>query len=299
MARNVLMHEGMPTSAEHDGLVELFRDNPKFAGELLALLAPEVKLSKRRLGAAAVASQSFEQINPTTYSADLVVTFGKRPSLAVIVEVQRRRSNAKRRSWPLYVAHLWARYGCPVFILVLAPSNHVGDWCGKPILLGHPGFVLQPLVAGPRSIAPIRSADKAMRNPELAVVSAIVHAADSDALQLALVAAKAVLSRKPDTGYLYYDLIAKALRSEDAKILEDTMTQKHQFASPMLRRAYSRGINQTRVEDILTVLTERGLEVTTELEERIRSCRDAATHARMLRLAVTASSADELLAKGE
>jgi hypothetical protein len=292
----------MPTSAEHDGLVELFRDNPKFAGELLALLAPELKLNQRQLSAAAVASQSFEQINPATYSADLVVTFGKRPSLAVIVEVQRRRSNAKRRSWPLYVAHLWARYGCPVFLLVLAPSAHVARWCAKPIRLGHPGFVLQPLVAGPESVAPIRNADDAMRTPELAVVSAIVHAAAPDALQIALVAAQAVLSRKPDSGYLYYDLIAKALRSEDARILEDTMTQKHQFHSPMLRRAYSEGIEQGieqgiatgKADGILAVLAARELEVTDEQEQRIRSCRKTAELQRMLRLAVTAGSVDDL-----
>jgi hypothetical protein len=107
--------------------------------------------SRRDLTSAAVVSQSFEQINPATYSADLVVTLGERPSCVVVVEVQRRRSNKERRSWPLYMSHLWARYGCPVFLLILAPSEYVARWCAKPIALGHPGLVLQPIVAGPES----------------------------------------------------------------------------------------------------------------------------------------------------
>lgn len=284
---------------------------------LSRLLAPSAKLGRRELESAAVASQSFEQIQPTTYAADLVVTFGgEQPRVAVIVDVQRAVSKEKRRSWPLYVAHLWARYGCPVFLLVLAPGVRVARWCAKPISLGHPGMVLVPIVAGPESVPRIGGRDEAMQNPELAVVSAVVHAAAADAYEVALLAVEALLSREGDSSYLYYDLILSALGAEDAKRLEDTMMQERQFASRHLQRAYSdgvktgaeqgyekgieqgyeQGIERGRADDIVKVLAVRGLEVPAVLERRIRDCHDLATLDRWLELAVTARSVDELLA---
>jgi hypothetical protein len=287
------------SSSDHDALVELFRDRPAFAGELLRMLAPSVKLGSRALARARVASQSFEQIQPTTYTADLVVTFGGvKPRVALIIEVQRQRSKRKRGSWPLYIAHLRARYGCPVFLLVLAPSASVARWCAEAIPLGHPEFVLKPIVAGPESVPRVHGPKEALRRPELAVLSAIVHARSPEAFDLALVAAEAVLSRGPDSSYLYYDLIVSALRAKDARRLENRMTQHRQFASRHLQRAYlegvEKGVERGSADAILKVLAARGLDVTAKLEQRIRDCHDLATLDRWLEQAATASSVDDL-----
>ena len=291
---------GVSSSSQHDALVELFRDRPALAGELLAVLVPALKLGPRVLREAAVVSQSFEQIQPTTYAADLVVTFGEgRPRAVVIVEVQRRRSKDKRRSWPLYVSHLWARFGCPVFLLVLAPKARVATWCAQPISLGHPGLVLTPLVAGPESVPRIDDVDEANQRPELAVLSAIVHAEAPDAFDLALLAAEAILFHGPDSSYLYYDLIVGALGEADAKRLDEKMTHQREFASRSLRRAYSdgegRGEERGRAEAVIRVLRVRGIEVPPAMEERIRGCRDLALLGRWLERAVTLSSIDELM----
>lgn len=299
---------GVSSSSQHDALVELFRDRPALAGELLGVLVPSVKWGARVLREAAVVSQSFEQIQPATYAADLVVTFGERaPRAVVIVEVQRRRSKEKRRSWPLYVAHLWARYGCPVFLLVLAPKARVAAWCAQPISLGHPGLALTPLVAGPESVPRIADAEEANRRPELAVLSAIVHAEAPDAFDLAVLAAEAILFHGPDSSYLYYDLIVSALREVDATRLDERMTQHREFASRSLRRAYSEGLvegegrgakrghAQGLADGLLQVLRARGIEVPAEVEERIRGCHDVALLGRWLERAATLSSIDELM----
>jgi hypothetical protein len=295
------------------------------------VLAPEAELDGDKLARAKVVSQTFEQIEPTTYSADLVVTFGRRPDCAVILEVQRARERRKLRSWPLYVAHLWARFGCPVFLLVFAPSRKLAEWCAKPIRLGHPGLVLQPIVAGPESVPRIRSADEAMRNPALAVVSAVAHAREPDALAYAVPAAEAILLRDTDSGYLFYDLIVRALRASDANILEQMMQKAQRFASPTLQRSYEKGLEKgiekglekgmekgleqgmergleqglergmekgaqaARVEAILRVLSARNMSVPVELEQRIRGSHDMAELDRWLDLAATAGAIDELM----
>lgn len=82
------------------------------------------------------------------------------------------------------------------------------------------------------------------------------------------------------------------------------MTQRREFASRHLRRAYAEGFEGGREEGlaqglaeslaraVLRVLVVRG--VSAEVEERVRGCRDIATTRGWLEQAVTVSSADEL-----
>ncbi len=60
-------------------------------------------------------------------------------------------------------------------LLVVAPDASVARWCAQPIELGHPGFMLQPLVAGPNAIPVLTDEQAARRDPELAVLSAMAH----------------------------------------------------------------------------------------------------------------------------
>jgi hypothetical protein len=82
------------------------------------------------------------------------------------------------------------------------------------------------IVAGPESVPRIRSPDEAMRNPALAVVSAVAHAREPDALAYAVPAAEAILLRDTDSGYLFYDLIVRALRASDADTLAARSTRE-------------------------------------------------------------------------
>ncbi len=77
---------------------------------------------------------------------------------AVIAEVQLGIDADKLRTWPLYVAAARARLGCPVTLLVLAPDPAVARWASQPIELGHPGFMLRPVVVGYAQIPRIRDA---------------------------------------------------------------------------------------------------------------------------------------------
>ncbi|NJP24547.1 hypothetical protein FLW53_10040 [Microbispora sp. SCL1-1] len=59
----------------------------------------------------------------------------------------------------------------------MCPEASVARWCARPIELGHPGLVLKPLVAGTNEVPVITDPGQAAEDIELAVLSAIHHAA--------------------------------------------------------------------------------------------------------------------------
>ena len=160
-------------SMQHEGLLLLFRNRPELAPELLRDV---LGLQLPQWTEARVESAELTEVVPTEYRADLVVLLleGK-PCFAIVVEVQLSRNEDKRKSWPLYLTSLRSRVGCPTALLVVAPDAAMARWCAQPIELGHPGFVLQPLVMGPEAIPVILDEQVAREDPELAVLSAMAH----------------------------------------------------------------------------------------------------------------------------
>jgi len=60
-------------------------------------------------------------------------------------------------------------------LLVVTSSARVARWARSPIPLGHPGTTLTPLVIGPDDVPIVEDATLALADPELGVLSAIVH----------------------------------------------------------------------------------------------------------------------------
>ncbi len=95
--------------------------------------------------------QSYSEIQPPEYRADLVVEFVPngfdKPTMMMIFEVQLTRDSDKRRTWPAYQAVLRAQYRCPAMVVVLAPDPGVARWCAEPIDLdGRGTCVMRPTV---------------------------------------------------------------------------------------------------------------------------------------------------------
>src|SRR5262245_9473354 len=157
----------------------MFRDRPELAAELLGGL---LGLAVPAFDRADVSSGELTDIAPTEYRADLVVTFanGDTTVRAVVVEAQLQVDTRKRRSWPAYVGTLYARFGCPVVLLVLCPTPAVAVWCATPILVGDPGMMLTPVVLGPDQVPVVTEPELAKRAPQLTVLSAIAHSKRPD-----------------------------------------------------------------------------------------------------------------------
>jgi hypothetical protein len=153
----------MPSS-EHEGLVEVFRQDPDVAADLLREAFGLPLPGYRR---ASVESADLSTLTPTERRADAVVLLhdGQGPMRAVVVEVQLRPDQDKRWTWPTYVTTVREQHRCPAALLVLCTNAATKTWCEADIDLGHPGLVLRPLVLGPDRVPVVDDAEQAAAHP--------------------------------------------------------------------------------------------------------------------------------------
>lgn len=278
----------------HEALIALFRNRPSLAAELLSgpfgLDLPDYRLARLESG-------DLTDVSPTEYRADAVVVLGpsEKAELAVVVEVQLGRDAGKRWSWPVYLATLRARLRCPVVLLVVCADRATAAWCATPLELGHPGWVLAPLVLGPDRVPIVTDVEQAIGSPELVVLSAIAHATHPDrdkifyALLTALESADAVHTD------LYPDFVLAALPAAARRHLEVLMTTgTYEYQSDFVRRYIYRGRAEGEAKAVLAVLKSRGIEVPEQARERISGCTDLDQLGGWLERVATVKSVDEL-----
>jgi len=277
----------------HEQLLELMRGRPAFAAELLRNAAG-LRLGAEVLVTARTGGQSFVQLQPPEYRADLVIELGTgRSELAIIVEVQLGIDDEKRGSWPQYVAALWGRLRCPVWLLVVTVDAVVAKWCAQRIETG--GMQLRPVVIGPDDIPVVTDAQAALDDPELAVLSALAHAASPQGLEICKGAAEAVMLQRVPTRYTCIDLMLSRLPEAARRALEEFMSQGYEYQSEFFRRLVAEGKAEGKAEAILAVLAARGVSVPDHVVARLHSCHDLGVLERWLRRAVLVSSAEDLL----
>lgn len=205
----------MPPSLPHEVVLELLRLDGELARTLLGdTIAPRAWTPEN-------APAAFVRY-PTERRADNVTIFRdaeKRARLAVIIEVQRKIDPRKRYSWPAYLVEARDRYRCPTYLVVIAFHPKVAQWARASIALGHPGFVLTPVVITKEHVPLIRTAKAARRAPLLAVVSAIAHRS----LRAATAAHHALRKFPRDMRGVYWSAILSELPPTQRSVLEKNM----------------------------------------------------------------------------
>jgi hypothetical protein len=259
----------MPSFA-HELLVDLFRQRPALAVELLDASAGI------RLGGATMELGSIDlsQVVPTEYRSDALTVLRNAAGeaiAAVVTEVQLGYDDDKRRTWPVYVTTARAIYDCPVTLLVLAPDPAVARWADRPIDLGHPGFVLWPVVIGYAQVPRVCDVTTARGAPELAVLSAIAHG------DLAIAeAAEAGLDGLPeDRQRLYWDVILSSLPDALRQALEVRMLENYEYQSDFARKYYGQGRKEGLRRAVLELVGARRPELRDELEPRLQDRSEA------------------------
>jgi hypothetical protein len=229
-------------SQRHATLVELFRQRPSLAAELLRE-ALDVRVPA--YSDARVESADLTDIQPTEYRADLVVLLsGDTPVLGIVVEIQLGRDTRKPYVWPVYATTLRARFECPVRLLVVALTTSVAKWAAKPIDLDGTN-VYTPLVLD-RSVVPvILDESQARADPELAVLSALAHGQDNDtqkSARIALNAQRGCGRMRADRRQLFTDLILSGLSIAAQKELRKMDLATYEYQSTFARRCVRRGM---------------------------------------------------------
>jgi hypothetical protein len=299
-------------SRRHELLVEMFRDRPALAADMLA---GRLGVAVPAFDKAWLSSGELTDVKPTEYRADAVVTLkaGDDPVFAVVVEVQLRIDARKRRTWPVYVATVHARLGCPVMLLVVCPDEAVAAWCAKPVSIGDSDLTLIPRVVGPQQLPVVTDVDVARGDPELTVLSALAHAGRvKDPLPLfeAMIVALDVVDH--DHAGLYTELVSEALPAATRAWLEEFMiaaASRHEskFLRRLMERGKAEGIAEGKVEGkvegtadgkasaLLSVLDVRHIHVPDDVRADITACTDMAQLDMWIRRAVTADKIQDVV----
>ena len=193
----------MPSMA-HEILVDLFKNRPSLAAEILVEV---LGLSLPAYTEARLASIDLTEIQPAEYRADVVVLLldGDIPVRVLIVEVQLAVDPRKRLSLPAYVTVSRAIHGCPAGLLVIAPDPLVAAWCAEPIETGVPDFVLRPPVLRRAAIPVVTDPAEAARRPELAVLSVMAHGETEQGATIASALLPALQGLDDDRARFYYE----------------------------------------------------------------------------------------------
>lgn len=282
----------------HEALLILFRNRPELAPELLR---DALHVSLPHYSEVVIESADLTEILPTEYRADLVVLLvdGK-PALGIVVEVQLQRDDRKRMSWPVYVVALRARLSCPALLLVVTPSESVATWAKAPTEFG-PGGSLTPFVVGPSAVPVVDDSDVAIRDPELAVLSAMAHGkGDHDvAASIAKAALRGVERLDDERAVLYWDLVLHALGDATRTALEALMKSgTYEYQSDFARKYFFQGVAEGalagKASAVLHFLRARGIVVNEAQEARVLGCTDAAAVDRWIEQAATVTSVEQL-----
>jgi hypothetical protein len=286
----------MPSMA-HEILVDLFKNRPSLAAEILAEV---LGVSLPPYAQARLAATDLSEVQPAEYRADAVVVLfeGDTPVRVIIVEVQLAPDPGKHFSWPAYVILSRAAHRCPADLLVVAPDPAVADWCAEPIEIGVPGFVLRPPVLRPSAVPAVTDPQEAARRPELGVLSAMAHGATEQGPPIAAAVLPALRDLDNDRARLYYDLVYNSLNETARRALE-AMMKGYEYQSDFAKKYVAEGLAEGlaegraegRAEGLLAVLRARGIAVPDAVRERILAERDPERLKRWLDRAVTAASA--------
>jgi hypothetical protein len=108
-------------------------------------------------------------------------------------------------------------------------------------------------VIGPDQIPHVTDVAQARRVPELAILSALAHGRDENALAIGLagwVGAATVALEDADRGKLFADAVLASLRPEDMRALLEVMmkTEGNPYVSEFARRNFEEGKVEGRVE---------------------------------------------------
>ena len=236
-------------SFQHEVLLELFRNRPALVPELLR---DALHISLPKHTTVRVESADLSDIRPTEYRADLVILLllCDSPVLGIVLEMQLSPDKDKRYAWPAYAVNLRARVRCPVCLFVVTPEESVARWAGKTIDLGAGNF-FTPSVLGPSSIPEVSGKEGALKDPELAVLSAMAHAKNPDTMKSARIASLAQMAcveLDTERSMLYCDLILSYLPEAAREALQTMDASKYEYQSEFARRYYGKGKVEGREE---------------------------------------------------
>jgi hypothetical protein len=212
-------------SRRHQRLVVLLTEHPELFVELVRLCSGQNVPGDLELlpGPETVRTDTSERI------ADGTVVLRHRDDgsrEAFVLEVQLRKDEEKRTSWPAYVVGTAGRLRCPTMLLVVTLSQRVAQWAAMPIDLGGGRMVLEPLVVGPLQIPTKLTLEEARARPDRLALSVIAHGhkrGSSCLNRVAMKVAQELVALGNRKSTLLADLIVESVREDVRRMIQEEL----------------------------------------------------------------------------
>ncbi|WP_086001530.1 hypothetical protein [Plesiocystis pacifica] len=308
----------MPSS-HHQGLIWIFRDQPRLAFDLLesvfGLELPQLTAFAERRGEldrfAPCLGDTGElrpdlalsaEVDPRALEHDELAHSRAAPEgAALLIEVQGRVDRQKRfRIW-VYWALLAERLERATNVLIIPLNDTVARWARKLNELERPPRETL-LVLDRQNMPRVVSDTLARERPHFAMLSAMIHGAHGDS-EVFVVGMRAALAFADERRWRYASSLVSVLsETERARILgELTMRERYELTEAELRSgAYHNGIAKGKLEGkrevLRTIFELRGFPVAETLSDRIQACTDTGRLERWIARAKTAPDAATALA---
>jgi hypothetical protein len=253
----------------HEAIIELFRNRPILAAELLAEVFSVVL---PRFTEARIESADLSNVVPEELRADLLVLLlDGEPVLVIIVEAQLHFDREKTFTWPSYVIGAHARFRCHASLLVVCPDEALAARLARPIVFGPGDSKLTPFVLGPQGIPMVTEVAQAQARPELAVLSAMAHGKTDAGLDVVMAAFQASAGVEGDKRKaLYADLVLNSAGEAARRALEALMMKNYEYQSDFARKYFAEGRTEGRLEGLKPLFERRlGRALTTAEKARL------------------------------
>jgi hypothetical protein len=300
----------MPT-LEHNGLIEMFRENPPLAPHLLTTVF-HVDLPAHV--AVRVADSALDQLTPVEFRAGLVLELldeqGK-VLLAVILEAQRDKAPRKKYTWSVYWAVVSAERECPAVVLVIATDAEVAAWAAEKFDLGLGLATVRPLVLGPATLPVVTDPVVAAQEVELSILSAMAHGNGPDGRAVLAAAFAAIERLDPEHAAVYFQIVWKVLREPMQRALEALVMERQVEGEatfpPFMQKLIERGFRDGEHKGLrdgehkglrdalLRLLARAEIPHSEDDRTRIQTCDDAATLDRWIENVIGAKTIADVL----
>jgi hypothetical protein len=290
-------------SINHDGPIDVIRNNPDMAADLVRLVTPLLIPAQDSLRVD-LGSTDASNVVPDEFKADMVTVVRDRatgqPLLLVVIEPQGRKDKEKRFSWPAYLANLRAAHECDSAVLIVICWDQAeAEKCREAIPMGHPGFILVPVVIGPRDGRDLNGA-----SPWLSVLAGSMGGIDlaTDAgRRTVLDAIRETHSSTPVTRTLTAIILGVAPDDAARSALEALMVTK-EYKNDFFDRAEAlgeargeaRGKAAGKAEVLIKILDARAIGLTGEQRDLVVSCTDPGQLDAWVDRALAATSVDDV-----
>ncbi|GAA3375624.1 hypothetical protein GCM10020367_44130 [Streptomyces sannanensis] len=292
-------------TSPHEASHRIFQDRPELLAPVFRILGVPLPVP----AAVEVLTPDATEIRPLERRVDSVLRVrsatGGAGGFLLAIEAQGRRDLAKPTSWAYYLAHLGAKYDCPVLLLVTCQDQATARWAAGPFNLGPDGWrtalAVHPLVLGPENVPVIKDAERASRDVALAAFSAITHGKDPDVAVILEALASALGSADSESAEYFTELLEIGLGDGPARTIWRSLMSVGTFfpgRGTIVEESYLKGVAEGRAEErslmVLRVLEKRQISTSASARERITGCTDPEVLDRWLDRAFSVTEAEDV-----